>query len=59
LAERFVNDIRSSYIIGAMADTVPSPEETQILIDYTRQRFAEEPWMFSPALRQVREALDS
>jgi hypothetical protein len=35
-----------------------SPEDIQILIDYARQRFEEERWPLSPALRPVREALD-
>lgn len=32
-------------------------DETQTLIDYARQRFAEERYQLSPALRKVREAL--
>ena len=32
-------------------------EETQTLIDYARQRFAEERWPMSPALRSVREIM--
>ena len=34
-----------------------SPDENQVLIDYARQRFAEERYPLSPALRPVREAL--
>ena len=32
-------------------------DEVQCLIDYARQRFAEERWPLSPGLRPIREAL--
>lgn len=34
-----------------------SPEETAILIDYARQKYAEERWPLSDQLREVRAAL--
>ena len=37
--------------------TVLSPEETAILIDYARQKYAEERWPLSEQLREVRAAL--
>jgi hypothetical protein len=32
-------------------------DEIQAIVDYARQRFAEERWPLSPTLRPVREAL--
>jgi hypothetical protein len=40
-----------------MPDTELSPEESAALIAYARQKFAEERYPLSPALRPVREAL--
>ena len=41
-----------------MAEPALTDEETRILIDYARQRFAEERWPLSPALRRVREIME-
>ena len=41
-----------------MTEPELSDEEIRTLIDYARQRFAEERWPLSPALRPVREIMD-
>ena len=41
-----------------MTETVLSDDETRTLIDYARQRFAEERWPLSPELRPVRAIMD-
>jgi hypothetical protein len=39
-------------------DTIElSPEDTATLIDYVRQKYAEERWPLSPELREVRAVL--
>ena len=38
--------------------TALSAEETAALIEYARQKYAEERWPPSPALRPVREAIE-
>ena len=38
--------------------TALSAEETAALIEYARQKYAEERWPLSPTLRPVREAIE-
>lgn len=40
-----------------MNETELSPEETAVLIDYARRKYAEERWPLSEPLREVRAAL--
>src|SRR5260221_3887072 len=40
---------------SSMTEPALSDEETQILIDYARRKFAAERWPVSPALQPVRE----
>jgi hypothetical protein len=44
--------------IPRMDPTALSNEETQTIIDYARQKFAEERWPMSPSLRPIRESLE-
>jgi hypothetical protein len=41
-----------------MSEPELSDEETRILIDYARRKFAEERWPLSPALRPVRAIME-
>jgi hypothetical protein len=41
-----------------MSEPELSDEESRTLIDYARQRFAEERWPMSPKLRPVREIME-
>ena len=41
-----------------MPQTELSPEETAVLIDYARRKYAEERWPLAPDLRAVREAIE-
>jgi len=41
-----------------MTEPALSPEETAILIDYARRKYAEERWPLAPELRPVREAIE-
>ena len=41
-----------------MTEPELSEDEIRILIDYARQRFAEERWPLSPALRPVQAIMD-
>jgi hypothetical protein len=41
-----------------MPQTELSPEETAILIDYARRKYAEKRWPLAPELRSVRDAIE-